>query len=291
MNFLPKCAAILAFSLALLSIGQAAVIIENPDGAGIPAPQVAISPGRLELEIGKKAANGSFRLFNLGDKPIVVQANVNHWDLDENNKIRTIPPTPQSLDQWLIVNPVNFTVAPGEAQTIRVAIRPRAKPEPGEHRAIIYFNQLLQGAAKPGAIQVKFRLGAVVYGLVDKVERRAKLHSISSQIDNNSSEVLFDISSLGNASVRLNGQASIWPADRFPGTDNISDYILQGTSRNVPAAVLQISPLPTTPVLAGTRRIIRASLSAPRKTGRYILYVKGTLNDQPFSRKLELNVP
>ena len=39
----------------------------------------------------------------------------------------------------MIINPVEFTIPAGGEQVVRFAVRPRAQPEPGEHRAMVFF--------------------------------------------------------------------------------------------------------------------------------------------------------
>ncbi|MDH5638783.1 MAG: molecular chaperone, partial [Nitrospinota bacterium] len=91
-------------------------------------PQIGAAPPNVTVEIGGKPVSGSIQLFNLSKTPVKLHTTVSNWELDEANNIRTIPPTPQSMDLWTIVSPVDFTIAPGKTQTIRFSIRPRTKP-------------------------------------------------------------------------------------------------------------------------------------------------------------------
>jgi len=91
--------AILCIALYWVSVpAWSAVTIQKPDGMETPPAQIAASPSRIELEIGKKPANSSIKLFNLSDKPVTVSTSVHHWDLDEANKVRVIEPTPANHD-------------------------------------------------------------------------------------------------------------------------------------------------------------------------------------------------
>jgi len=104
-------------------------------------PKLAISPSRIEMYPEKKATE-SITVLNLGNEPMQVEVAVQNWDFDNNNNYRALPPTPQSLDQWLIINPVKLSIPAKSQQTVRLAVRPRVEPEDGEHRAMVFFRQL-----------------------------------------------------------------------------------------------------------------------------------------------------
>ena len=143
-----------------------------------PPPQVGISPTRFELEIGARPTLESFRVVNLGDDPLEIQISVAHWEMDENNQVTVVAPTEQSLDQWMVINPLRFTLPPRQTQAVRFSIRPRVEPEPGEHRAMIYLQQILpEGGGTPG-IRFRFQYGVTVYGYAGEVRRLGKLHAV-----------------------------------------------------------------------------------------------------------------
>ena len=79
----------------------------------LPPPQVAVSPSVIETVLGNKPSNEVIHVYNLGDKPLTISTTVAHWDTNKNNQVRVIPPTEQSLDQWIIINPLSFTIPAG----------------------------------------------------------------------------------------------------------------------------------------------------------------------------------
>ena len=104
----------------------------------VPPAQIAVSPSRFEIEIGPSPTTEALRVFNFSDRPVDVQASVAHWELDRNSRVVIVEPTEQSLDQWIVMNPLRFTIPAGGSQTMRFSIRPKTAPDPGEHRAMIY---------------------------------------------------------------------------------------------------------------------------------------------------------
>lgn len=274
-----------ALRLALLALAAVPALAETP-----PA-QIAVSPPYVQVELGSKPINESLRLINMGKEPVSVEVTVEHWDLDERNQVRALTPNEQSLDQWMIVNPVRFDVPAGGTQVVRFAVRPRVRPEPGEHRAMIYFNQRSSGAAPQGQVQVMFRFGVAVYANVGAVSRTGVLHGIARQGTTNPPVFGFDIGSAGNANVRLGGQYAIWPEKDYPGQSATKPIAgLEKPDAKPPAPILTADTLPTTPVLPGTRRTILIQPGTRLPPGRYVLDINGDLGGTAIDKGLPFAV-
>lgn len=127
------------------------------------AAQVGLSPPKLDITIDEsgKPSTHSIRIVNFGKKAVEVQVSVYNWEMDEDSQVRIIPPTDQSLDQWMVINPLRFTLPSEGSQAVRFSVRPKVKPEPGEHRAMIFFEQVPPDDDAP-EIRFVFRLGAAV---------------------------------------------------------------------------------------------------------------------------------
>jgi len=280
-----------------LGVVQAAVlgILFGIVGTGsaqttLPPPQIAVSPSKFEINIGAKPSVESLRVFNLGVEPVTVTVNVATWDLDENSAVRIVEPSEQSLDQWLVINPLTFVVEAGQSQAVRFSIRPRVAPQTGEHRAMIYLTEQPREDAN-GPVTVRFQLGIAVYGYVGEVTHQGELESVEIVPDSNPVAAAFDISSVGNAHVRLRGQYAVWPADAFPGsekTEEIPDLALPDPT--IPEPIFAAGFLPTTPVLASTRRTI--VLQAPNQLppGDYVLDLNARLGDVEIDQSLRFSV-
>ena len=263
---------------------------KNDDGS-IPA-MVAISPSRVELKLGNNnRVDGNLRLVNLSDQDMVIHAEINNFDLDTNNQIRLIEPTEFSLDQWLIVSPLKFTIPAKKSQTIRLSARAPFKPSPGEYKALIGFEQQLPegGSNEQTSIRVNFRLNAGIYVLSDPVQRKGEIQSIKAvQNEQGEEAIAITVKSTGNANVRLNGQMSVWSQGAFPGKNNVELYILSGDFINTPDNISHLSILPTSPVFAGTTRTLLTSVPPKTDSKPRVVFIKGRLGDTDFEKMITL---
>jgi hypothetical protein len=259
--------------------------------AADPPPMIAVSPSRFELELGSTPSVQSLRVFNFGKQPVEVQVNLATWDLDEQNQVRLVEPDEQSLDQWIVINPLSFTIPPGKSQSVRFSVRPRVRPVPGEHRAMIYFDQVLSESDGEQQMRVKFRVGVAVYGTVGELKRNGVLHAVEPEKGSNPVKVGLQISSTGTAHVRIDGHYSIWPATAYPGlTSEVRDFTLDVPDDVLPEAVLQAAVLPGVPVLPGDCRRIWVTAGQPLPAGEYILDLDFALGDNEYDRALPFTV-
>lgn len=244
---------------------------------------IAVSPGNVTVDISSGSAGGAIRVFNLNSDPMTVNANVSHFDLDAGNKVRAIPPTPQSLDQWLLINPLRFTIPPGGSQVVRFAVRPRARPDPGEHRAMVYFSPQLESDPE-ATISVAVRMGVAIYGVAQPVRRLGSVQQMQVSATTAGVDLALTVVSTGNALVRLNGHYGIWPESNYPGDSAASRSLARLERDAVPEAALAAGRLPTTPVLAGTERVLVQSVPVDLESGRrYRIAIQGELQDTPLT--------
>ncbi len=241
------------------------------------AAQVGLSPPKLDITIDDsgKPSTHTIRIVNFGDQAVEVQVVVYNWDMDENNQVRILPPDEQSLDQWMVLNPLRFTVPAEGSQAVRFSVRPKVKPEPGEHRAMIFFEQVPPEDKSP-EIRFVFRLGAAVYGQVGELTRIGELHSAEA----GGAGASFDVSSVGTANMRFAGQYAIWPAASYPGTERTAQIEgLDNPGATVPEPILEAGLLPPTAVLPGTRRTVKLQFKETLESGDYVLDLNGTLGE------------
>lgn len=246
-----------------------------------PAGQIGLAPSIFEeLRIGNKPVNETVRFINFKEEPVTVQVSVHNWTLDENNKIKLLPPDPQSLDQWITINPLTFTVPPKTSRPIRFSIRPRVQPAPGEHRAIIYFTEkpATNDTTKHKTIKTRFRVGIGIYATAGDVTKQAALHSF--RLDGN--KLYADIENTGNVHVRLHGKFVVWNEKEFPGANNPGKLFPRNKENMEPKGLAGKGRLNRFPILPGTRRTIATALPRIEKSGTYIIAVKDTLADMPM---------
>lgn len=274
-------------SLLLLALwAPAPAALARPPAA--PPPQVAISPSRFEVEIGGAPTVESFRVINLGQDPLEVRISLANWELDDGNQVVVIAPTEQSLDQWMVVNPLRFTIPPSQAQTVRFSIRPRVRPEPGEHRAMIYLDQILPDEPAGTGIRLRFQYGVAVYGFAGDVVRAGTLHGVRAAATD-PLRFGFDVSSDGNAHVRMAGSFAIWPADLYPGSEHTG--VIKAREGELPEGALEAGDLPLLPVLPGTRRELSLEPGVELAPGDYVLDLNGSLEQRRIDLAIPFRVP
>ncbi|BAZ65519.1 hypothetical protein NIES4106_02580 [Fischerella sp. NIES-4106] len=265
----------------------------------VAAISIGVSPPRFELKLDqKKATTQIFKVVNRDSKPATFKIYLMGWTLDEKNQIKSVPPSEQSLAQWIIVNPLQFTLAPGKTQTVRFAVRPRVKTQPGEHRAFIFVEEIASGddtSKKQGGnvgVKVVGRFGVAVYGYVGNVQRVAKLNDISVNTKSNPMTASFDISSQGNAYVRMNGQYTIWQAAKYPGANATKAIAeIEKPKPKLPDGVVVGGSLPKKPVLPDTRRQVILRLPNKLAPGNYVLDINGELNGVQIDKGIPFTVP
>ncbi len=271
------------YTLFLATLLQ--IVIAPFANADEPPPgQIGVAPSMFELSIGDKPVNESVRIFNLKKTPTTVKVEVYNWTLDEKEEVKLLPPDKQSLDRWILINPLSFTIEPGKSQVVRFSIRPTVKPDPGEHRAMIYFIEQPSTAKADSAkaLEILFKLGVGVYGQADPVKRAGSLNQFS--FDKTSSSLVADISNSGNVHTRLKGNYSIWKKDAFPGIGAAGKLSEQQKPENSVKGLLVSGQINQSPVLAGSRRVIRTQLLMPKTPGSYIIAVNAEMDGKAVEK-------
>ncbi|HXV74907.1 MAG TPA: hypothetical protein VD788_01200, partial [Candidatus Polarisedimenticolaceae bacterium] len=255
--------------------------------ATAPPAQIAVSPSKLELVLRDRPATETLTLMNLGDEQVEIDVAVANWDLDQDNRVRLLEPDEQSLDQWMVINPLHFVLPPGKSQAVRFSIRPRVAPVPGEHRAMIYFNQVLP-ATNESVVRVRFSVGVAIYAHAGEPTRDGTLNDVMVVSGSNPPVARLDVSSVGSAHVRVAGQYAIYPASSYPGTVLTSWSPETGPQEiETPAAAIVAGALPSKPVLPRTRRQLVLQTFERLAPGEYVLDLNGELHGRP----IDLAVP
>lgn len=254
------------------------------------AGAVAVSPPRLDITLAGSQAAEAVKVVNLDQTPLHVKVSVVHWRLDEHNRIELIPPTPQSADQWLLITPLEFVVEPGKFQTLRILVRPRVKPEAGEHRAMIFLDEQ-PPETKEFATRNLARIGIGVYVVVPPVERKAVFHCADAGFFQKPMALL-DVESTGNAHVRPAVQYVVWPQSAFPGRPGTARVQESPTAPIVtPLGAVAAGLVPDIPVLPGTRRKIVFALAESLPAGEYWLDLSGRIDSLSVSEAVPFIVP
>lgn len=256
----------------------------SPAGA-----QVALSPQIADIALDGPTTTHSFRLTNEAKLPMRVAVTVSNWTMDIDGNVTTIPSVAQSLDSWVQLNPTTFTIAPGESQVVRYAIRPALELSPGEHRAMVFFTEKpdSQDASKPATLRVYFHLGAAIYAHVGPVREDGEVTSL--QIDARGAK--FTLHNSGNATTRMRGQFALWQQQAYPGASAVTPTQLDKDFKP-PAGLIAYGRLPQDAVLPGADRHVTLDFNGePLATGHYVLVLQGALGATVIDRSVHFDVP
>jgi P pilus assembly chaperone PapD len=275
-------------SIGLLAVSALTTAFQLP----VSAISIGVSPPRFELKLDEKRPTTEvFRVINVGSKPATFKLYVQDWIFNEKNEIQPAPPSEQSLGKWIVVNPGQFTIPPGKSQTVRFSIRPRVKPQTGEHRTLIYVEEL-PDTASDTPVRILGRYGVGVYAYVGEIKKVGVINSIAVDSKNTPVKATFDISSQGNAHVRMSGQYAIWQAAKYPGAKNTQQISDTGKPKSkLPDGMVAVGILPSSPVLPDTRRQLILNISQQLAAGNYVLDLNGELSGVQIDKGINFTVP
>lgn len=262
---------------------------------GIPsadAIHIGVSPPRVEVKIKDKSRSKTIKIANFDKKPVEMRAYVRSWTVDQDGKLQLVKSTPQTLDQWVVFTPSRFTIPPGKTQTVRFAIRPKLEPNPGEHRAMLYFEEIPpQGRDNTKAVQTVGRLGVAIYAYAGEIKKVGVLNSVNVDSQANGVKAIFDVSNKGNARVEMKGQYAIWPAAKYPGAKATQPLKKKGSEPiKLPQNMLHAGRLNSAPVLGDTRRQLVLPIKKKLPPGNYVLDINGELGGVPIDKGIPFTV-
>jgi P pilus assembly chaperone PapD len=265
-----------------LSLGSAAL--------AQPRARLGFSPERYVVELGEGGSvTESLMVKNLSDEPITVKLSVSNWDFDENNHIRILPPAEDSLDRWIVINPLRVTIPPNTPQTIRWAIMPRTRPLPGEYRAVIFIEEELpeRDSAASASVRMNMRMGIPVYAQVGEAVERAVAEA--PRVADGGRDIEFSISNGGNRHERLRGHYGVWLASAYPGPEQALDLVASVSDSGAEPEGFSLVKINDVVVLPGGEREIslRPDLPGP---GEYVVQMNVRFGNATITDSLVLQV-
>jgi P pilus assembly chaperone PapD len=257
------------------------------------AIHVGVSPPRVEVKIKDKSRSKTIKIGNYDKKPVQMRAYVRSWTLDKNGKFQLVKSTEETLDQWIVFTPSKFTIPPGGTQTIRFAIRPKVQPNPGEHRAMLYLEEIPPEESRNSKVVTTVgRLGVAIYGYAGDVKKVGVLNSVNVDSKPNEVKAVFDVSSKGNAHVQMKGQYAIWSADKYPGAKATQPLKQSGNQPvKLPQDMLHAGRLKLPPVLADTRSQLVFPIRKKLPPGNYVLDINADLSGVAVDKGIPFTVP
>lgn len=267
--------------LFLLLAGTPALL----QAATAPPPSIGVSPSRLEIQVGPRTTTGSATVLNMSGHDIKVRTSVVSFDLDEANQFRELEPEAGSLATAMMINPSEFTIPANGSQTVRFAIMPERLKGGGEHRAMLFFSELVD--TSQAGVKLNFRLGMPIYASVGEPNPVAVFND--ALFDPAQRSLSLDISSLGNAQVKPTGYYLWWPLSDFPAENRafrrVADFARDPSRAS--DSDLSGGRIVTKPVFAGTRRTVVTRLAPPPDGGEYMLVLQVDAGGQQIQKAIE----
>ena len=276
MNPLPRVPALLLILLAGLI------------AAPLARAQVALTPQIYTIDLDKPDQTWSFRLINFTKDPKPVTVSVINWTMDAKGDVLPAPLEEQSLAPWIQINPTSFVLPANGSQVVRFAIRPAVPLGPGEHRAMIFFNEQPQGAQPKGTFRALFRLGAAIYARVSPYTMLGEILSVRPDAHG----VSFEVRNSGSATTRMEGQFVVWKKGSVPATGPWPAHLGQPDFKP-PAGLAASGALPLDADLPGLTRSVRLQFNdkAGLAPGAYVIYLRGNFGTPTIDRELAFVVP
>lgn len=123
--------------------GQTSMVVNQDRQKDLPPAQLGITPSFIQESVSLKQnkntsrLNQSLTLYNYGAKPKKIRLNL--VDMDALGK--PVEPSETTLKPWTLINPTEFTIAPGGYQTVRMAMRLPLEFPAGKHAAMLSIEQ------------------------------------------------------------------------------------------------------------------------------------------------------
>ncbi|WP_395679958.1 hypothetical protein [Dokdonella sp.] len=251
--------------------------------------QVAISPQILDIPLDDGAQTHAFRLYNYMTEDKRVRVSLANWTLDEDNQVSLLPPTETSLDHWTVINPLEFDLSAGKSQAVRLAIRPAVPLAPGEHRVMVYFDEIAPtdpSKEAPATLRARFRIGAAVYVHVGPAIHDGTINSVAAD----RTGFRINVTTTGNATTRFDGQYVVYPARDFPGKGKVPAIEkLDLPDMKLPPGAVAGGRIPATAVLPGSTRTVKETFRAKAfPPGRYVVAFNGQFGKAAIDTQADL---
>ncbi len=255
--------AMLVWLSPLRANDESAAPVDGP-AATVPArTQIGISPQLFEVSLGQTRATHAYRLHNLGQRDVRVRVRAIHWTLDEEGAMVELPTSDDSIDRWLVVNPLQLDLPAGSSRAVRFSIRPAHPLPTGEYRAALVFEEVPaeRSDAASGTISfsTRIRITSAIYASTGEIKRGGEIESLTLS----ARELLILARGEGSGHARFNARYAI--------------------SRDGDERVLAEGEVAQVPVLPGLRRPVRTNLPDGVKLtgGRYRVRIDGQLGTSP----------
>ena len=179
---------------------------------GINNIGMEVEPSRFEMLVApNRGSIGAITLTNTGTEPLMINANLCDWNMDEQGTASFSPPnlSPASCAGWVTFNPRVFRLNPGKKQVVRFSIAPPANTRTSEYRgAIRFFTQLI--SKQPGAVSAG-NVMVTLYAALPGVKRNGLIKKMEASYNpaTKTLNTTLLVESTGSAHIRFNGKYQI----------------------------------------------------------------------------------
>ncbi|MCX6565630.1 MAG: hypothetical protein NTW38_04290 [Candidatus Aminicenantes bacterium] len=228
-------------------------------GAATPARgqiYFGISPIRAEHKIRPGGSlTDVFMIRNNDTGPIRIKVYCENWTISEDGTASFIgaTPTTYSSKDWIIVNPQDFRMAPGETKSVRYTVTVPPDTAPGGYHAAISFETVPDAAGAQAGNRMLFsgKIAAAVYVLTGDPAVEGDLLDLTLGTKNDTPALVLALSNTGHTHFRTKGVIRIFSAagDKIFDFDIPDDIVLPESRKNVSC------PLPR-PLEPGTYRAV-----------------------------------
>lgn len=215
-----------------------------------------ISPIRAEHQI--KPGDSLTDVFNIRNNapgPIRIRVYVENWTLQPDGTATFIgsAPTTYSCKDWIIVNPQDFRLGPGETRTVRYTMTAPPETVPGGYHASVSFETVPDVPKGKAASRMLFtgKIAAAVYVVAGAPAIEGDLVDMTIGTKNNAQAVILALANTGRTHYRTKGKIQVFDASGKKVLDFIlpDDVVLPESRKNVACAL----PSPLAP---GSYRVV-----------------------------------
>ncbi|NLG83178.1 MAG: hypothetical protein GX493_00920 [Firmicutes bacterium] len=208
------------------------------------ALELTVSPVRIELRLlPEKPVEGTVLISSRSDEEVKVRVSVGDWTLRPDGQVEFLPAgqQPRSLNRWITVYPLEFTVGRGKGQHVRYRVKPPAEIT-GTYWGMLFFTTVpptAGGAEKGVSISTASRIAVPIYATTERGGARdGRVTGVKANWvgEKGLLKLGATFANLGNTLVRLKGRFEVKEAlrDKLVAKVDFEDLaVLPGGTREI----------------------------------------------------------
>ena len=205
-----------------------------------------ISPIRAEHRIMPgESLTEVFEIRNNATGPIRLKVFVENWTILPNGTPTFIGPAPTTFScrDWIVVNPQDFRLNPGETRSVRYTTTVPVDAPPAGYHASVSFETVPEAAGGAGPSRMLFtgKIAAVVYVVAGNPPIQGDLLDLTLGTKNGAMAVVLSLENTGRTHFRTKGTLRVFDAADAKVADAAlpDDVLLPESRKNVACALPQ----------------------------------------------------